>query len=88
VASRVIAAAMSILAAGLFAAGADPLGVAVVTVATVTFLLVIARPTPSVYRAWGGHFVSLGQLVLPRVSRVSQQAGGEDCPLVLTVSRR
>lgn len=65
VASRVIAAAISILAAGLVAAGADPLGVAVVTVATVTLLLVSARPTPFVGRAWGGHFVSLGNLFSP-----------------------
>ncbi len=83
-----VAAATLILAVSLFAAGADPVGAAVVTVVAVTVLLVIARPALSVCPPWRGHVVALSQLVLPRSGRDSQEAGGEDCPLILTVIRR
>jgi hypothetical protein len=80
--------ALTVLVVCLFAAGADPLGVAVLSVAVVTVLMVIARPVPFVSRAWGDRLVSPSQLVPLRLGRVSPEAGGEDCPLILTVIRR
>jgi hypothetical protein len=83
-----LVSALSVLAAGFFAAGADPLNAAVLTVAAVTVLVVIARPVPFVCPAWGTRLVSLSQLVPLRWGRVSPEAGGEDCPLILAVIRR
>ena len=86
-ASRVVSA-LSVLALCLFAAGADPLGAAVLTAAVVTVLVVIALPVPFGSPAWGTRLVSPSQLVPLRLGRVSPEAGGEDCPLILTVIRR
>jgi hypothetical protein len=72
----------------LFAAGADPLGAAGLTVAAVTVLVVIALPVPFVCPAWGARLVWLSQLVPLRLGRVSPEAGGEDRPLIVSVIRR
>jgi hypothetical protein len=80
-------AAMSILFAASFAAGVDPLGIAVVTAACLVVLLVRSRPTLIAVLSGAGPLRSSPVRVRPG-REAEGGADGSDCPVILTVIRR
>jgi hypothetical protein len=79
-------AAIVILCSASFAAGGDPLGIAVITAACAMVLLVTSRP--ALVRVQGAGGPSLSSLVWARLGRPPEGGGGSDCPVILTVIRR